>query len=188
MQVTVCNRRGALGISKILHSVFTDSSLFSELSGFDSGMERQHMKHVKIYTDGACSGNPGPGGWGAILMYKGFEKELSGAEENTTNNRMELLSVITALSALKEPCVVELYTDSQYVANTVNLGWLESWRKRGWKRKGGEVKNPDLWIRLVPLLEFHKVTFIWVKGHADNEYNNRCDTLARNASVSQLND
>jgi ribonuclease HI len=137
-----------------------------------------NMKKVQIYTDGACSGNPGPGGWGAILMYGEAEKELSGGEQSTTNNRMELIAVISALEALREPCEVELYTDSQYVSNAINLGWLESWRKKGWKRKGGEVKNPDLWIKLVPLLEMHDVTFIWVKGHAENEYNNRCDELA----------
>ena len=136
------------------------------------------MKKVTVYTDGACSGNPGRGGWGAVLIYKGTEKELSGAEPMTTNNRMELLSVITALEALKEPCEVDLYTDSQYVANAINLRWLDSWQKKGWKRKGGDVKNPDLWMKLVPLLEKHKVTFNWVKGHADNEYNNRCDRLA----------
>ena len=136
------------------------------------------MKKVTIYTDGACSGNPGPGGWGAILIYGGAEKELSGGEVSTTNNRMELVSVITALEALREPCEVELYTDSQYVSNAVNLGWLDSWIRLGWKRKGGDVKNPDLWIKLVPMLEKHRVTFIWVKGHADNEYNNRCDDLA----------
>jgi len=136
------------------------------------------MKKVTIYTDGACSGNPGPGGWGAVLMYGRKKKELSGGEISTTNNRMELISVISALEALKEPCKVMLYTDSQYVANAINLGWLETWRKKGWKRKGGEVKNPDLWIRLVPLLETHDVTFEWVKGHADNEFNNRCDELA----------
>jgi len=136
------------------------------------------MKKVMIYTDGACSGNPGPGGWGAVLIYGKREKELSGGEISTTNNRMELISVITALEALKEPCDVKLYTDSQYVANAINLGWLKSWQSKGWKKKGGEVKNPDLWIRLVPLLEKHKVTFEWVKGHADNEYNNRCDELA----------
>jgi len=136
------------------------------------------MKKITIYTDGACSGNPGPGGWAAILMYGRRKKELSGGEESTTNNRMELVSVISALEALKEPCEVKLYTDSQYVANAINLGWLESWKIKGWKRKGGEVKNPDLWIKLVPLLEKHNVTFVWVKGHADNEYNNRCDELA----------
>jgi len=136
------------------------------------------MKKVTIYTDGACSGNPGPGGWGAILMYGKSKKELSGGEPSTTNNRMELISVISALEALKEPCKVNLYTDSQYVANAVNMGWLESWQLKGWKRKGGEVKNPDLWIKLVPLLETHNVTFEWVKGHSDNEFNNRCDELA----------
>jgi ribonuclease HI len=139
------------------------------------------MKKVTIYTDGACSGNPGPGGWGAILMYKNAEKELSGFEEITTNNRMELIGVITALEALNEPCSVTLYTDSKYIANAVNLGWLESWQTKGWKRKGGEIKNLDLWVRLAPLLEKHNVTFVWVKGHADNEYNNRCDEIAREA-------
>ena len=136
------------------------------------------MKKVTIYTDGACSGNPGPGGWGVILMYKGKSKEISGAEEMTTNNRMELIAVISALEALNEPCEVELYTDSQYVSNAINLGWLESWQKKDWKRKGGEIKNLDLWVKMAPLLEKHKVTFVWVKGHSDNEYNNRCDELA----------
>jgi len=136
------------------------------------------MKNVTIYTDGACSGNPGPGGWGAILMYGEHEKELSGGDVSTTNNRMELISVISALEALKEPCKVGLYTDSQYVSNAINKGWLESWQKKGWKRKGGEVKNPDLWIKLVPLLDKHDVTFTWVKGHAENELNNRCDEIA----------
>ena len=136
------------------------------------------MKKVSIYTDGACSGNPGPGGWGAILMYGKKSKELSGGEISTTNNRMELTSVISALEALREPCEVLLHTDSQYVANAINQGWLTSWQAKGWKRKGGEVKNPDLWIKLVPLIDKHKVTFVWVKGHADNEYNNRCDELA----------
>jgi len=142
------------------------------------------LKNVTIYTDGACSGNPGPGGWGAILMYGKSKKELSGAEPSTTNNRMELISVITALEALKESCNVKLYSDSQYVVNAINLGWLESWQKKGWKRKGGEVKNPDLWVRLVPLLEKHNVTFEWVKGHSDNEYNNRCDELAVEARLA----
>jgi len=136
------------------------------------------MKKVQIYTDGACSGNPGPGGWGAVLIYGNNKKELCGGEKSTTNNRMELISVIIALEALHEQCEVMLYTDSQYVANAINLGWLESWQKKGWKRKGGEVKNLDLWVKLVPLLEKHKVTFEWVKGHSDNEYNNRCDKLA----------
>lgn len=136
------------------------------------------MKQVTIYTDGACSGNPGPGGWGAVLICGGKQKELSGGDPQTTNNRMELLGVITALQALKEPCKVDLYTDSQYVVNAVNEGWLTSWRKRNWRRKDGDVKNIDLWITLVPLLETHEVTFHWVKGHAENPYNNRCDQLA----------
>jgi len=136
------------------------------------------MKKVIIYTDGACSGNPGPGGWAAILKYGENEKELSGGEISTTNNRMELYAVIAALEALKEKCEVSVYTDSQYVANAINLGWLESWKSKGWKRKGGEVKNLDLWKTLVETIAKHDVTFTWVKGHADNEYNNRCDELA----------
>ena len=136
------------------------------------------MKKVTIHTDGACSGNPGPGGWGAILMHGSKTKEISGGDISTTNNRMELTSVISALSALKEPCEVKLYTDSQYVSNAINRGWLDSWIAKGWKKKGGEVKNPDLWIKLVPLLDTHNVTFEWVKGHAENDFNNRCDELA----------
>ena len=136
------------------------------------------MKHVTIYTDGACSGNPGPGGWGAILQYGSAEKEMSGGEHQTTNNRMELLGVINALQALREPCVVDLYTDSQYICNAINQHWLAGWKKAGWKRKGGELKNPDLWQTLDGLLQTHQVSFHWVKGHADNEFNNRCDRLA----------
>lgn len=136
------------------------------------------MKKVTIYTDGACSGNPGPGGWGAILRYGENRKELSGGSPQTTNNRMELTGVISALSALTEPCQVELYTDSQYVVNAINKGWLKSWQAKGWRRKDGPVKNPELWQQLTELLKKHDVTFIWVKGHAENEYNNRCDALA----------
>ncbi len=136
------------------------------------------MKEVTIYTDGACSGNPGPGGWGAILIYGEHKKELSGGERQTTNNRMELLGVITALEALKEPCRVTLYTDSQYIVNAVNEGWLSSWKQKNWKRKGGDVKNPDLWQRVYELISVHEVKFIWVKGHAENKFNNRCDELA----------
>jgi len=143
------------------------------------------MKKVQIYTDGACSGNPGPGGWGAILMYGDAKKEICGGEVSTTNNRMELVSVISALEALREPCEVELFTDSQYVSNAINLGWLSSWQRMGWKRKGGEVKNPDLWIKLIPLLEKHKTKFTWVKGHAENEHNNRCDELAVTEAKAQ---
>ena len=136
------------------------------------------MKQVTIYTDGACSGNPGPGGWGAILLYKDTLRELSGGEEHTTNNRMELLGVISALSALKEPCEIELYTDSQYIANAINKGWLQGWKAKNWKRKDGELKNIDLWQELDKLLITHAVSFNWVKGHAENQYNNRCDELA----------
>ena len=140
--------------------------------------DRDEMKQVTIYTDGACSGNPGPGGWGAILMYGEHSLELSGGEKETTNNRMELLGVISALKRLKEPCQVALYTDSQYVVNAFQKGWLLSWRKNNWKRKGGEVKNPDLWKTLTELTDYHQVTFHWVKGHAENAFNNRCDELA----------
>ena len=136
------------------------------------------MKEVIIYTDGACSGNPGPGGWGAILRYKDKFREMSGGEVQTTNNRMELLGAISALSALKEPCRVELYTDSKYLSDAINKGWLKGWKAKGWKRKDGELKNPDLWQELDRLLSLHTVTFNWVKGHAENEYNNRCDELA----------
>lgn len=136
------------------------------------------MKEITIYTDGACSGNPGPGGWGAILEYKGARREISGGERETTNNRMELLGVISALSALKEPCAVTLYTDSQYISRAINEKWLDGWKAKGWKRKGGELKNIDLWKELDRLLTVHKVSFRWVKGHADNELNNRCDALA----------
>ena len=136
------------------------------------------MKQVTIYTDGACSGNPGPGGWGAILEYKGVRRELSGGERETTNNRMELLGAITALRALREPCAVDLYTDSQYLEKAINEGWLAGWKKKGWQRKGGELKNVDLWQELDALLQQHSVTLHWVKGHAENEGNNRCDALA----------
>ena len=136
------------------------------------------MKEVKIYTDGACSGNPGPGGWGAILIYGSVKKELSGGDSSTTNNIMELTGVITALSALNEPCKVTLYTDSQYIVNAINKGWLASWKRMGWKRKGDILNNPELWKEIDGLMSVHDVTLVWVKGHADNEYNNRCDRLA----------
>lgn len=136
------------------------------------------MKKVCIYTDGACSGNPGPGGWAAILSCMGREKELSGGERETTNNRMELRAVIEALSALKEPCEVELWTDSQYIARAINEGWLAGWKRRGWRRKEGELKNPELWQRLAALLGEHKVTVNWLRGHDGQEQNERCDALA----------
>ncbi len=137
-----------------------------------------NKKEVIIYTDGACSGNPGPGGWGAILQYKGVEKEISGGEPETTNNRMELTAVISALKLLKEPCKVSLYSDSKYVVDAMVKGWASSWREKGWKRKGGPALNPDLWQQLLDLCETHEVEFIWVKGHDSNPYNNRCDLLA----------
>lgn len=137
------------------------------------------MKEVKIYTDGACSGNPGPGGWGAVLIYNGKEKQLSGSEKETTNNRMELSAVITALKALKEPCNVTLTTDSKYVCDAINKGWLESWQKNNWKKSDKKpVLNIDLWQELLPLLDTHKVEFIWVKGHNGHKYNEICDKLA----------
>lgn len=134
------------------------------------------MKKVEIYTDGACRSNPGPGGWGAILCYNGREKELSGGEAETTNNRMELLGVISALSALKEPCEVDLYSDSKYIVDAINLGWTKDWVASGFR--GGKIKNPDLWQRLLSLLRTHRVNFIWVKGHNGHPYNERCDALA----------
>ena len=137
------------------------------------------MKTVTVYTDGACSGNPGPGGWGAILEWNGTEKALSGGAADTTNNRMELTGVIEALRALKEPCAVELYTDSKYVFDAVDKRWVYGWRARGWvKADKKPALNVDLWQQLLPLLETHTVRWHWVKGHAENEKNNRCDKLA----------
>ena len=137
------------------------------------------MKTVTIYTDGACSGNPGPGGWGAILAWQGHEKELSGGAAATTNNRMELTAVLTALALLKEPCVVELYSDSKYVVDAIEKGWLYGWQKKGWiKADKKPVLNVDLWQQLLPQLARHQVHLHWVKGHAENEKNNRCDQLA----------
>lgn len=137
------------------------------------------MKNVEIYTDGACSGNPGPGGWGAVLIYNGVEKQLSGSEKETTNNRMELSAVITALKVLKEPCNVTLTTDSKYVCDAINKGWLTSWQKNSWKKADKKpVLNIDLWQELLPLLDKHRVEFIWVKGHNGHKYNEICDKLA----------
>ena len=137
------------------------------------------MKKVEIYTDGACSGNPGPGGWGAILRYNGAEKELSGGEEQTTNNRMELTAAIKALEALKEPCAVELYSDSKYLVDALEKGWARSWRNKGWVKSDKKpALNPDLWQQLLELCEKHSVSCRWVKGHAENQFNNRCDAMA----------
>lgn len=137
------------------------------------------MKTVTIYTDGACSGNPGPGGWGAILMYGRHKKELSGGEDPTTNNRMELSAVIAALEQLKEPCVVELYSDSTYVVDAIEKGWAAAWQKKGWRKADKKpALNADLWERLLELARVHTLHLHWVKGHAENEYNNRCDEMA----------
>lgn len=140
------------------------------------------MEKVVIYTDGACSGNPGPGGWGTILMYKDIKKEISGGNNNTTNNIMEMTAVIEGLKMLKRECEVEIYSDSAYVVNAFNQGWIYNWQKNNWKTAGKDpVKNKELWEELYTLTKKHEVTFIKVKGHADNPYNNRCDELARNA-------
>lgn len=140
------------------------------------------MKKVTIYTDGACSGNPGPGGWGALLMFEGNKKEISGAKQDTTNNIMELTAVIEALKLLKFDCEVDLYSDSSYVVNAFLQGWIFNWRKNNWKTASKEpVKNRELWEELYSLTQKHKVNFIKVKGHSDNEFNNRCDHLATSA-------
>ena len=137
------------------------------------------MKTVTLYTDGACSGNPGPGGWGAILEYNGIEKELCGGEENTTNNRMELTAVIRGLEALKEPCIVELFSDSKYVIDALEKGWAASWKNKNWRKADKKpALNPDLWEILLQLTEKHKMRYHWVKGHAENPKNNRCDEMA----------
>ena len=137
------------------------------------------MKFVEIFSDGACSGNPGPGGWGAILRCDGYEKEISGGEAHTTNNRMELTGVIQALSALKYPCKVRVTTDSRYVVDGITKGWAQGWKKRGWKKSDGKpALNPELWERLLELLAIHDVEFAWIKGHAGHEENERCDRLA----------
>ena len=137
------------------------------------------MKHVQIYTDGACRGNPGRGGWGAILVYRGIERELSGGEAMTTNNRMELTAAIEALRALREPCRVTLTSDSKYLVDAVTLGWARGWQARGWRRADkSPALNPDLWEELLSLLDRHEVELVWVKGHDGHPYNERCDRLA----------
>ena len=138
------------------------------------------MKFVEIFTDGACSGNPGAGGFGAILRCEGREKELSGGDAHTTNNRMELLGVITALEALKFPCKVRITTDSKYVSDGISKGWAKSWRSRGWKKSdGSKALNPDLWEELLNLCDRHTISYVWVKGHAGHPYNERCDSMAQ---------
>ncbi len=144
------------------------------------------MKKIDLYTDGACSGNPGAGGFGAILIYKGLEKEISGGDPCTTNNRMEIYAVIAGLRCLKEPCSVTVYSDSAYTVNAFNEGWIIGWEKKGWKKADGKpVLNTDLWQELLNLMKQHNVRYVKVKGHADNEYNNRCDALAR-AAIKKL--
>lgn len=136
-------------------------------------------KNIKIYTDGACSGNPGPGGYAAILMYEDNKKEIFGAQENTTNNKMEITAVLKALEIIKEPCDIEVYSDSTYVVDSIEKGWLFGWEKRNWiKSDKKQVKNIDLWKEMLKYLRIHNIKFIKVKGHSDNEYNNRCDELA----------
>ncbi len=143
------------------------------------GTWKMNKKEVILYTDGACSGNPGVGGWAAILMYKEHKKEVSGAEEETTNNRMELTAIIEGLHLLKEPCIVNVYSDSAYAINAINEGWLFGWQNNGWRTSGkDDVKNVDLWQELLNLMKTHEIKFNKVKGHADNEFNNRCDKLA----------
>lgn len=140
------------------------------------------MKDVIIYTDGACSGNPGPGGWGTILIYKDIKKEISGGAKNTTNNIMEMTAVIEGLKLLKEPCNVKIYSDSAYVVNAFNEKWIDGWIKKNWQNSKKEpVKNKELWLELIDLIKIHNIEFIKVKGHSDNELNNRCDELARKA-------
>ena len=137
------------------------------------------MKRVELYTDGACRGNPGPGGWGAILVYHGKEKELSGGEESTTNNRMELMAAIAGMSALREPCEIVLTSDSKYLVDAINKGWLASWKRNGWRKADkSAVLNVELWQKIDSLLEIHEVSFVWVHGHTGHPYNERCDALA----------
>ncbi len=142
------------------------------------------MKEVELFSDGACSGNPGPGGWGSILRFKGIEKELSGGEQETTNNRMELLAVINALESLKEPCKVKITTDSKYVSDAFLKNWIDSWQKNGWKTAAKKpVKNQELWERLLKQSQNHELTWIWIKGHAGHPENERCDKLAVEARL-----
>ena len=137
------------------------------------------MKKVELYTDGACRGNPGPGGWGAILVYRGKEKELSGGEASTTNNRMELMAAIAGMSALREPCEIFLTSDSKYLVDAINKGWLASWKRNGWRKADkSAVLNVELWQKIDSLLEIHDVSFVWVHGHTGHPYNERCDALA----------
>ena len=155
----------------------------------NEGQGADTIKKVEIYTDGSCRANPGPGGWGAVLVYRGKEKELSGGEAETTNNRMELTAVIEALSALKEPCEIVLTSDSKYVIDALSKGWAEAWQSKGWRKSdGSQALNRDLWERLLELTKKHKIEYVWVKGHAGHEYNERCDSLAQAESAKFLNE
>jgi ribonuclease HI len=146
------------------------------------------MKKVDLYSDGACSGNPGPGGYGTILVYEGVEREFSGGEISTTNNRMELTGAIVGLEALKYPCEVTLYSDSKYLIDSITKGWVYGWQNNGWRKSDKKpALNVDLWERLLPLLELHKVTFVWIRGHNGHEYNERCDRLAVAATQNIAN-
>lgn len=166
----------SIGIDTLAQS---DESFARMCNDIVAALNTPISQQVIIYTDGACSGNPGPGGWGAVLMLGEHQKELSGSEQDTTNNRMELLAAIKALSALKKPCLVDLYSDSAYLINAFTKGWLAAWLKNGWKNaQKKQVENQDLWEQLLELTRKHSVNFVKVKGHADNEYNNRCDQLA----------
>ena len=176
-------------ISEMCHT--TNEPVFITKNGYGDmvimSMEayEETMKKLDIYTDGACSGNPGSGGYGVVMLYKGARKELSQGYKTTTNNRMEALAVIKALEALKEPCEVTLYSDSKYVVDSITKGWVYNWKKKNWiKSDKKKALNVDLWERLLPLLEKHNVEFVWVKGHADNVENERCDELARMAIAS----
>ncbi|MCX7816840.1 MAG: ribonuclease HI [Syntrophales bacterium] len=147
-------------------------------------LQNRSLKEVVMYTDGACLGNPGRGGYGVVLLYGKFRKEISGGYRLTTNNRMELMAVISGLMQLKEPCRVTVYVDSQYVVNAVNKGWVKNWKKNGWKRSGNKkVANVDLWEKLLKLCERHEVSFVWLKGHDGDPHNERCDELSREAAM-----
>lgn len=178
----------AYALSTISPEILTSPALFKDwmdimLIKFNEPRPKTDLPHIVIYTDGACSGNPGPGGYGAILMLDGYRRELSGGEAHTTNNRMELLAAVAALEALKKPCAVELYSDSSYLVNAFKNHWIGSWQKNGWRKADNKsVLNQDLWEKLVELTSKHNVTFIKVKGHADNEWNNRCDQIAVGAA------
>lgn len=153
-----------------------------EANDYAVAEELKPVKDVTIYTDGACSGNPGPGGYGAVLFYGAHKKEISGGEKQTTNNRMEILAVIEALALLKEPCNVKIYSDSAYVVNCFQQNWIKNWQRNGWRNSKKEpVENQDLWKTLLEKMSMHKVEYVKVKGHSDNEWNNRCDELAREA-------